>query len=265
VVLWTAFPPAFAAIFTNLYLPLTIALLGIVFRGAAFAFRHYGSEISAELPATGQVFAVASMVTPFAMGVSVGAVAGGHLDPDHTSGLFEVWLRPFPLICGLIGVAISAFLPPFYMLIRPVGELRPEFRRLGFVASLGLGALTSLAVPIAFWDAPDFADRLTDPTSLVLIGGAVILGLLSLLVLYLRLDRLAPVVAAATVVAVLVGWAATLYPYLLLPELKIADAAAGDATLRAFLIVLPAGALILLPSLFLLFRLFATARPQEES
>jgi cytochrome d ubiquinol oxidase subunit II len=265
VVLWTTFPPVFSTVFTNLYLPLTVALLGIVFRGAAFAFRHYGYGVGAELPATGIVFAIASMVTPFAMGVAVGSVAGGHLEPDQTAGLFEVWLRPFPLVCGLIGVAVSAFLPPFYMLIRPVGVLRSDFRRLAFVASLALGAVTTLAVPVAMWDAPEFADRLGDPDSIFVVAGAVMLGLLSLAVLQLRLDRLAPAVAAATVVTVLAGWAVTMYPYLLLPELKIVDGAAGDATLRAFLIVLPIGSLVLVPSLLLLFRLFATARPEEEA
>jgi cytochrome bd ubiquinol oxidase subunit II len=263
VVLWTTFPTAFSAIFTDLYLPLTIALLGIVLRGAAFAFRHYGDKAGAVLPATGGVFAAASMVTPFAMGVAVGAVAGGHVSTGHPTGLFEAWLRPFPLVCGLISVAICAFLPPFYMLIRPIGELRADFRRLAFVASLALGALTALCVPVAFWDAPDFADGLTSPFSLLCIMAAVGLGVLSLVILRLGLDRLAPLVAAGTVVAVLAGWAAALHPYLILPDLKIADAAAGDATLRAFLIVFPLGALILVPSLLWLFRLFATAGPEE--
>src|SRR3954451_28622 len=40
VALWTAFPRAFSAIMTTLYIPLALAALGIVLRGSGFAFRH---------------------------------------------------------------------------------------------------------------------------------------------------------------------------------------------------------------------------------
>lgn len=264
VTLWTAFPPAFSAIFTGLYLPLVVALLGIVFRGAAFAFRHYGSLEGGELPATGLVFSVASIVTPFAMGVAVGAVAGGHLDPNATStGIFDAWLRPFPVVCGAIALAITAFLTPAYMLLRPVGVLREDFRRSAIAGSLLLGVTTAIAIPVAYWDAPAFSERLDEPRAIVPIGIAVLLGLTSLLVLTKRLDRLAPLVAGGTVVMVLAAWAAAQYPHMILPDLRVEDAAAGHATLEAFLIVLPVGSLILVPSLIWLFSLFAAERPEE--
>jgi cytochrome d ubiquinol oxidase subunit II len=266
VTLWTAFPSVFSAIFTGLYVPLVVALLGIVFRGAAFAFRHYGKPGENELPATGLVFSVASIVTPFAMGVAIGAVAGGHLDPESgETGIFDAWLRPFPIVCGFIALSITAFLAPAYMLIRPVGELRDDFRNLAFIGSLLLGLTTAVAIPVALWDAEAFSDRWDEPGAIAAIAVAVALGLTSLLVLSKRLDRLAPVVAAATVVAVLAVWAATQYPYMILPDLRIEDAASGDATLEAFLIVLLVGSVILVPSLFFLFRLFAIAGPQETS
>ena len=131
VALWTCFPGVFAALFESLFLPLTVALLGIVFRGAAFAFRHYGETTEAGLPATGVVFSIASTITPFAMGIAVGAVADGRIVADGPPpGLFEAWLHPFPLLCGAIALAVCAFLTPFYMLARPLGPLLPEFRRM---------------------------------------------------------------------------------------------------------------------------------------
>ena len=39
VVLWTAFPPAFSAVFTTLYVPIAVAALGSVLRGAGFSCR----------------------------------------------------------------------------------------------------------------------------------------------------------------------------------------------------------------------------------
>src|SRR3972149_6117323 len=102
VTLFTAFPPAFADLFTALLVPLVIALVGIVFRGAAFAFRHYGHQTDARLPATEIVFSVASLITPMGGGVAVGAVAGAPVPIEEgagRSGLWEPGLRPFAVWC----------------------------------------------------------------------------------------------------------------------------------------------------------------------
>jgi cytochrome d ubiquinol oxidase subunit II len=64
---WTAFPRAFAAVTTTLYLPLALALLGIVLRGASFAFRKYAATLRLA-QAFGAVFATSSVVTPFFLG-----------------------------------------------------------------------------------------------------------------------------------------------------------------------------------------------------
>jgi cytochrome bd ubiquinol oxidase subunit II len=184
VTLWTCFPRVFAALFESLFLPLTVALLGIVFRGAAFAFRHYGGTSEAGLPATGVVFSMASTITPFAMGIAVGAVADGRIAAGGpTPGVFEAWLHPFPLLCGAIALAVCAFLTPFYMLARPLGALRQEFRRMAVLGSLALGAATTLAIPVAALAAPAFYDRLFGARPLALVAVAVCLGLCSLWVL----------------------------------------------------------------------------------
>ena len=77
VVLWTAFPDAFSAIMTTLYIPLALAALGIVLRGSGFAFRH-ALHGPVQRPAS-RVFAVSSVLTPFFMGTVVGAIASGEV------------------------------------------------------------------------------------------------------------------------------------------------------------------------------------------
>ncbi|MDP2949385.1 MAG: cytochrome d ubiquinol oxidase subunit II [Chloroflexota bacterium] len=260
VTLFTAFPSAFADLFTALLVPLLIALVGIVFRGAAFAFRHFGSSGEAGLPATGIVFSVASIITPMTMGMALGAVAGGHITIENgvvTSGLYEPWLRPFSVICGLIAVTMCGFLTAYYMATRSTGQLLEDFRKRGLAASLVLGALTTIAIPIAYWDADPFWDRLLEPAPLAVMGAAVVMGLASLVVLWQRWYVLAPPVAAGTVALVIAGWGAVQYPYLILPNERISDVAAGHATLGAFLIALPIGAVILIPSLVLLYATFS--------
>src|SRR6201992_3306514 len=67
VVLWTGFPDAFSAIFTTLYVPLILAVLGIVLRGSGFAFRASVEGLQ-ERRAAGATFALSSIVTPLFIG-----------------------------------------------------------------------------------------------------------------------------------------------------------------------------------------------------
>lgn len=260
VTLWTAFPTAFAYLFTALFVPLSIALLGIVFRGAAFAYRHFGASEGTELPATGLVFSVASILTPLFMGFAIGAVAGGRIeveDGNVVSGYVSPWVQPFALACGLIAVAICGFLTACYMTARTDGALREDFRRRAIASSVVLGGLTTAAIAIAYWNAEAFWDRLSAPGPIVVMLLAVAGGIASLIVLWRGLWPLVPPVAAGTVALVIAAWGAAQYPYFILPSERISDVAANDTTLRFFLVALPIGSLILVPSLVLLYWTFS--------
>src|SRR3954463_12140908 len=78
VMLWTAFPRAFAAIMTTLYLPLGLAALGIVVRGSGFAFRKVVVRTSYQRLA-GAAFAASSVVTPFFLAAVGGGIASGRV------------------------------------------------------------------------------------------------------------------------------------------------------------------------------------------
>src|SRR6202020_3295688 len=84
VIFWTAFPTAFAAVMTVAALPLWLAVLGIVLRGAGFAFRKEVQGLRYER-LLGGTFALSSLLTPFFMGTVVGAVVAGRvaLDARH--------------------------------------------------------------------------------------------------------------------------------------------------------------------------------------
>jgi len=266
VTLFTAFPHFFAQLFVTLLVPLTVALVGIVFRGAAFAFRHYGEENAPRLPATVAVFSVSSLLAPFAMATGVGVVASGRAHIEHgevTSGSYWAWVHPFPIMAGIIALAICAFLTAAYMTTRTEGALREDFRLRALAASLALGAITAVALPVAAWDAPDFFDRLSEPAPLPIMAVAVVMGLTSLLVLWRRWWLLAPPVAAATATLVIAGWGAAQYPFAAIPDVHIDEVAAPDATLRAFLVALPFGALILVPSLVWLYLTFRGPTMEE--
>jgi cytochrome bd ubiquinol oxidase subunit II len=258
VALFTVFPKGFAALFTALLAPLVIALIGINFRGAAFAFRHYGRQTGEQIPFMAGTFAASSILTPFALGIAVTAIASGKIilinGAVHVEPWF--WISPFTLMGGLIGVSICAYLAPVYMTVRTEGELQGDFRRNGIIAGLVLGILTTVEIPFAMANAPLFAGRLLASPVLFIVTLAVIMGILTQILLWKRRFPLAQITAAGTVTLTITGFAAAMYPDFLIGQLSLAAAAAPPATLHAFFFVLVIGIIILVPSLLLLYWTF---------
>ena len=105
VVLWTAFSSAFAAIFSTLFIPLSLAALGIVLRGAGFAFHKTAGGLRERALAT-RLFGLSSLLTPFFMGTVAGAVAGGRVPVGNAAGdQVTSWLNPLSVIVGALFVA----------------------------------------------------------------------------------------------------------------------------------------------------------------
>ncbi len=268
VTLFVVFPAAYAAIFTALYVPLFIALLGIVARGAAFAFRHYGARESRLSEISLQSFSGASVLTPFAFGLSIGAVTGGHIKVSGaivTSGSFTGWLQPFAITCGLIGLLLCAFLTAAYMIPRTEGALQRDFRRRAIFASIALGAVTTAAIPIAHLNATAFSEELTRASVLTGMAVTAALGLATLALLLRGGSTWVPVLAAATAAGMVLSWALAQNPDLITPGLSLQDAAAARTTVKSFLIALPIGAVILIPSLLLLYLTFSREVFEENS
>jgi cytochrome d ubiquinol oxidase subunit II len=258
--LFTAFPAAFAVLSIALYLPFTIAVVGIVLRGAAFAFRAHGEPAAGELSAWGIVFGVASLVAPFFMGTAAAAVAagaihapGGRLQSDYTAG----WTTPLALVIGLFAVAICGYLAATYLMVetedRP--ELQADFRRRAMGASLASGGLALLSLLLTWLEAPRLAESLFG-RGLPLVLLALVNGPLALWAVWRGRPRIARVAVAAQVVLVLWALAIGQWPYLVPPDLTIAATAAPAATLNALLVVDAAGMILLVPSLWLLFFVF---------
>jgi cytochrome d ubiquinol oxidase subunit II len=73
-VTWTAYPVFFGSVASTLAVALFIAALGIILRGASYALRS-GAARTRELVTIDGMFAVASLITPFALGAAAGGIA----------------------------------------------------------------------------------------------------------------------------------------------------------------------------------------------
>jgi cytochrome d ubiquinol oxidase subunit II len=267
VLLFTAFPPAFAAITTRLHVPLTALLVGIVLRGSALVFRQYGAPGAAAR--WQRVFAATSAVTPFFLGASLGAVTAGSASPHD----LMAWATPLPFATGAAAIAVCAYLAAVYLTVEATSlsrgrvsddpdasgdrELAELFRRRATWSWIAVAAAAAICAAVAWHDAPHFAARLFGSAwSEVLVAAAVAAAIGALVAVRRRRYRLARALAIAQATAFLGGWGAAHAPHLIAPDLTIRGAAAPPATLAVLVPVLIAGAVLVLPALYWLLRVF---------
>jgi len=269
VLLFTCFPAAFSTIAILLHIPLTLMLLGIVLRGSAFIFRSYGSERDTAQQRWGRVFAIASIATPVLLGMCVGAVATGALGAtavsrsgSFVSQFIDPWLTMFGSGVGLLALALFSFLAAVYLTVEAEGtELQEDFRTRALWAAGAVFVIAFGVLALSWREAPMVRQMLmAGPWALPLHIVTGIAAITAIAALWTRHFRLARVAAAAQVTFILWGWAAAQYPYLLPPTLTIEAAAAPNRTLVLILWALAAGACVLLPSLYYLFRVFKMQR-----
>jgi cytochrome bd ubiquinol oxidase subunit II len=257
VVLWTAFPPAFSALMTTLYVPIALAAVGIVLRGSGFAFRKSIEGLSGRR-AAGATFALSSVITPFFMGTVVGAIASGNVPAAGNGDAFSSWLEPLPLLTGAMFVATGAYLAAVFLVgdARRAGEpdLERYFVRRALAAAAVAGVAAAIGLVELHAEARYVFDRLVDQgLPLVILSALCGIGLLAVLLRDAR-RPLRPL-AAGAVVAVIWGWGVAQFPYLLPETLRIDQAAAPDPTMNVVFIVFAAAAVLVLPSLGLLYLL----------
>src|SRR4051794_13912889 len=260
-VLWTAYPVAFGSIASTLAVALTAAAVGIIVRGAAYAFRS-GTRSSRELRSIDMASAVSSVLAPFALGAAAGAIASGRVPVGNAAGnLWSSWLNPTSLAIGLIAVAASAYMAAVFLAAdaRRAGEdeLAEAFRTRALMSGAITGALALAGLVVLHEDAGRGYHRLLDGPGLPGLIVSVAAGLLTLALTVTRRHEPARYSAGPAVAGIVAGWALAQRPELL-PGLTVQQAAAPRSTQIAVIIAVLAGGVILFPSLALLFRLTLT-------
>jgi cytochrome bd ubiquinol oxidase subunit II len=261
VVLWSAFPSAFSAVMTTLYVPIALAALGIVLRGCGFAFRKSIEGLSGRR-AAGATFAISSLLTPFFMGTVVGAVAAGKVPAEGNGDAFSSWLQPLPLLTGAIFVASGAYLAAVFLIgdasRKGDGEMQRYFARRALAAAALAGAAAAIGLVELHAEGRYVFDRLIDQgLPLVILSALCGVGVLAILLAIVRRPGAPPwqlrPLAAGAVIAVIWGWGVAQFPYLLPTSLKITESAAPSDTLASVIIVFIAAAVFVLPALGLLY------------
>jgi cytochrome d ubiquinol oxidase subunit II len=263
VVCWTAYPVAVSSIASTLAVPLLLAALGIIVRGIAYAMRSATTPGREEL-LVGGVFAISSLVTPFALGAAIGGIASGRVPVGNAAGdMWSSWLNPTSVLVGMLAVATAAYLAAVYLAAdaRRLDdhELAEAFRVRALAAGVLAGALALGGLAVLAVDAGPLFGDLVGGIGLPALLASVTAGIAALALVRSWRFEAARYSAGVAVAAIIAGWALAQQPTFL-PGLTIEQAAAGDATLVATLVGLVVGLAIVVPSLCVLFRLVLRGR-----
>ncbi len=268
ILLWTGFPSTFRAIMLTLYIPLGLAAIGIVLRGSGFAYRHVTTTFAARR-AFGASFAISSVLTPFFLGAALGAVASGQVPLDGTTGdPISSWWNVPGVYAGILAVVTCGWLAAVYLTGDArrlgAGDLVHYFRRRALICGVLAAVVALSGLVVARDDIPELYDGLTGQAlPLVILSGLA--GLTTLMLLWRSSMRFTRVIAALSVASIVWAWGLAQEPWVLPGQITVAEAAAAPATLWAIVVAVTIAAVVLVPSLGLLFRLDQAGRLEIES
>jgi len=256
VVLWTCFPEAYASITLTVFVPLTIAALGIVLRGSGFAFRKTVTKTSSKRN-FGAAFASSSVLVPFCLGAVVGAIASGRIPAGGVAGdPWSSWINPTSILGGVMAVVMAAYLASVYLTwdARRLAndDMVEYFRKRAVIAAVVAGVVAFAGIFVIHHDAPFLYEGLTSRGLPAIIVSALC-GLGSLVLLMQRRPQWARVLAAGAVATIVLGWGMAQWDYVLPQTLTIAQAAAPSGTITAVLVATALAVVLLGPSFVLLY------------
>jgi cytochrome d ubiquinol oxidase subunit II len=271
VIVHSAFPTAYAALFQALWVPLLLALAGIVVRGSAFALRYHAEGAAGHETLWSAAFVGASALAPFFIGASLGAVADGGLEVTEAGqfrGSYLVgWLSPLALYVGLFTVGMCAYLAAVYLTRdasrETTADMADAWRRRALLTGVLVGGMAMLGLVVVAIGAPVLRDGFIDG-AWPLVVLSLLSGWASLWLLWTRRYTLAVAGAGLTVASVVWGWALAQYPWIVPPVLTVEEAKASDTVLWTMVWSLVVGGVLVLPALAWLFYLFKGHNPQRE-
>ncbi|MGW1805261.1 cytochrome d ubiquinol oxidase subunit II [Streptomyces sp. NPDC002078] len=255
VIMWTGFPVLFQRVFTTMWLPLALAAVGIVLRGAGFALRKPVRRLAGRR-LYGAVFAVASLLTPFFLGAAAGGVASGRVTATTTAST-DAWANPTSLLFGLLAIAATATLGAVFLAADArryaAEDLDRYFRRRALAA---LGAVAVLAVITLFvthGDAPHVWHGLTHGVGLFFVAAAVLATAATAWSLTRPSAAWSRVTAVGVVASSVIAWGMAQRPYLVPTSLTVAEGAGAHTALRWIAVVTLVAIVLVIPAVALLY------------
>lgn len=235
--LFGAFPIVYGIVLHALYVPISLLLFGLIFRGVAFEFREHARRKRV----WDLTFGVGSLIAALAQGLILGAIIHGieTAGRQFVGGTWD-WLTPFALLVGIGVTSGYALLGASYLVIKTDGVLQSLHRcraRIAFIlmvaAALGVTVWTPFLLPHVW-------TRWFSLPSALAIAPLPLIASLACLMLWRALTReteRAPFVWSLVIfISSFCGLAASLYPYIVPPNVLVWEAGASAKTLLFMLV-----------------------------
>ncbi|MBW5481055.1 cytochrome d ubiquinol oxidase subunit II [Streptomyces bambusae] len=257
VIMWTGFPRFFQAVFSSMWLPLALAAVGIVLRGAGFALRKPTRRIAGRR-VYGAMFAISSLLTPFFLGAAAGGIASGRVGPG-TGPSAHAWYNPTSVLFGLLAVVGTALLGAVFLAADAVRHTSPDlhayFRRRALAALAATAVLGAVTLTVTHDDAPYLWRGLTHGAGLFFVVVAATATVVTAWLLLGTSGAWSRVSAVGVMASAVLAWGMAQRPYLIPGSLTVAEAAGAPSTLHWLVIVTVVAVVLVLPAVVLLYRL----------
>ncbi|WP_033412517.1 cytochrome d ubiquinol oxidase subunit II [Segetibacter koreensis] len=266
VILFTGFPLVYSSLSLVLHIPLMLVLIGIIFRGSAFTFRHYDVSYGRSHRYYTFLFKASSFITPMFLGITLGAMILGRITFNQSVGFYEMfvspWLNVFCFIMGVFSTSLFAYIAAVFLIPEAHEDKeKNKYTRLArntMASTITSGILVFIA---AQWEGHNLvSDFLKSPISIISLA---VVALLVPVILHFIHTKKAVYLRASIglqVTAIVTGWFAIQYPVVINVKdghhLTFFNTHAPDATLKQLLIALMVGLVLVIPAFIFLFRVF---------
>lgn len=269
VIVFTGFPQVYSAISTALHIPLMIVLIGIIMRGSTFTFRHYDVTQDASHKYYTLVFRISSIITPVFLGVTLGAMILGDINPEGSGGFYELymqpWFNPFCFTVGLFATSLFGYIAAVFMLgeVESLGDRKRyiQISKAFLFITIAMGVLVFVVAEASGHDL--FKEFFQSVFSIIALSVVVLLipFIFYLFnhpnIIFLR------IVAGIQVSLIMLGWFAIQFPILIYEKngnhLTFYNTQAPAATQTQLLIALFVGLMLVVPAFYFLFKVFKAA------
>ncbi|TVL90526.1 cytochrome d ubiquinol oxidase subunit II [Streptomyces sp. SAJ15] len=255
VIMWTGFPDFFQAVFAAMWLPLALAAVGTVLRGAGFALRKPARRLAGRR-LYGAVFAIASLLTPFFLGAAAGGIASGRAAPG-TEPSAHAWSNPTSILFGLLAVAATAFLGAVFLAADArrfdAPDLDGYFRRRALAALAAVAVLAVITLGVTHDDAPYVWHGLIHGVGLLFVVAAALATLASAWLLLRPSAAWSRGTAVGVVASAVLACGMAQRPYLVPTSLTVAEGAGAPTTLRWLVFVTLVAVVLVFPAVALLY------------
>ncbi len=267
VILWVIFPSYYNVIVTQLHIPLSLLLVGIIARGTAFVFRHYDAYKDESHRIYDRIFELSSVFTPLMIGMSAGALISGKLIHPleiDGQGFLEMyvhgWFNVFSVLIGVFVVAICAYSSAVFL----IGETEGSDQKYYLSKALRANVVVVIAGVLVFLESyvsdGKFIDlMLASKTTMIAI--AFVTLLIPVIWKYVTSTHkyLARILLGLQITLMIVAWVGLAFPNLIVfrkGELSILDNLPNEKVINSMGWSLLVAAVFILPGLYHLFKTF---------